>query len=49
MRGGEMGFIDSIKERAKQNLKTIVLPESDDIRTIEQHIKRLKKELLISH
>jgi len=30
-----MGFIDSIKERAKQNRKTIVLPESMDRRTWE--------------
>ncbi len=30
-----MGFIDGIKERAKQNIKTIVLPESDDRRTLE--------------
>lgn len=30
-----MGFIDVIKERAKQNMKTIVLPESDDRRTLE--------------
>lgn len=38
-----MGFIDSIKERAKQNLKTIVLPESDDIRTIEAAHQALKE------
>lgn len=30
-----MGFIDVIKERAKQNIKTIVLPETDDRRTLE--------------
>jgi len=30
-----MGFIDTIKERAKQNIKTIVLPETDDRRTLE--------------
>lgn len=30
-----MGFIDGIKERAKQDIKTIVLPESDDRRTLE--------------
>ena len=30
-----MGFIDSIKERAKTNLKTIVLPESMDRRVLE--------------
>ena len=30
-----MSFIDTIKEKAKQNIKTIVLPEGKDIRTIE--------------
>ncbi len=30
-----MGFIDVIKERAKQNKKTIVLPETGDRRTLE--------------
>ena len=30
-----MGFIDNIKERAKQDVKTIVLPESMDRRTFE--------------
>ncbi len=30
-----MGFIDVIKERAKQNRKTIVLPETEDRRTLE--------------
>ncbi len=30
-----MGFIDNIKERAKTNLKTIVLPESMDRRILE--------------
>lgn len=30
-----MGFIDRIKERAKSNIKTIVLPESMDRRTFE--------------
>lgn len=30
-----MGFIDVIKERAKQNVKTIVLPETEDKRTYE--------------
>jgi len=30
-----MGFIDTIKERAKQNIKTIVLPETEDRRTLE--------------
>ena len=30
-----MSFIDGIKERAKQNVKTIVLPETEDARTLE--------------
>lgn len=30
-----MGFIDEIKARAKKNLKTIVLPETGDRRTLE--------------
>ena len=30
-----MGFIDTIKEKAKQNVKTIVLPETEDKRTYE--------------
>ena len=30
-----MKFIDQLKERAKQNRKKIVLPETSDMRTIE--------------
>ena len=30
-----MGFIDEIKEKAKANKKTIVLPETEDARTYE--------------
>ena len=30
-----MGFIDDIKVRAKTSKKTIVLPETEDIRTNE--------------
>ena len=30
-----MGFIDTLKERAKANVKTIVLPETEDVRTYE--------------
>ena len=29
-----MNFIDGIKERAKKQIKTIVLPEATDIRTL---------------
>lgn len=38
-----MGFIDSIKERAKQNKKRIVLPESMDRRTWEAVAQILKE------
>ena len=38
-----MDFIDGIKEKAKQNLKTIVLPEAEDIRTLEA-TEMIKKE-----
>lgn len=36
-----MNFIESLKERAKQNVKTIVLPETEDLRTIEAAHKAL--------
>lgn len=38
-----MGFIDTIKDRAKKDVKTIVLPESDDIRTLEATQKVLNE------
>ena len=31
----EMTFIESIKERAKKEIKTIVLPEAEDLRVLE--------------
>lgn len=40
-----MGFIDVIKERAKQNKQTIVLPETNDIRTIEAASKILAEDI----
>lgn len=40
-----MRFIDTIKERAKQNKKIIVLPESMDVRTMEAADKILKEEI----
>lgn len=40
-----MGFIDTIKARAKANKKTIVLPESGDIRTIEAASKILAEDI----
>lgn len=30
-----MSFIEEIKNRAKKDIKTIVLPEANDIRTLE--------------
>ena len=30
-----MNFIESIKQRARKNIKTIVLPESSDVRVIK--------------
>ena len=30
-----MSFIEEIKQRAKQEIKTIVLPEAQDIRTLK--------------
>ena len=30
-----MGLIDNIKEKAKKNLRTIVLPESEDERVLK--------------
>ena len=38
-----MAFIDSIKKRAKQNKKTIVLPETPDMRTLEAAHKILQE------
>ena len=40
-----MGFIDVIKERARKNRKTIVLPETEDVRTIKAAAKILKQEI----
>lgn len=39
-----MNFIDSIKERAKQDIKTIVLPETEDVRTLQATEKVLKEK-----
>lgn len=38
-----MGFIDVLKQRAKENIKTIVLPETEDKRTLEAADKILKE------
>ena len=39
-----MSFIETIKQRAKQSIKTIVLPEGNDIRTIEAAKIALEEE-----
>ena len=38
-----MNFIDTIKERSKKDIKTIVLPETEDIRTLQATEKILKE------
>ena len=38
-----MSFIEQIKARAKQDIKTIVLPESEDIRTYKAAEQILKE------
>lgn len=38
-----MSFIEEIKQRAKQNIKTIVLPEAQDIRTLQATEQVLKE------
>jgi len=39
-----MAFIDGIKQKAKQNVKTIILPESEDMRVLEGAAKALKEK-----
>ena len=41
----KMSFIDGIKAKAKQNIKTIILPESEDERTIRAAAKVLEDGL----
>ena len=38
-----MNFIDSIKEKAKKDIKSIVLPETGDIRVLQATEKILKE------
>lgn len=40
-----MGFIDGIKEKARQNRKTIVLPEAEDIRTLQAAAQIQKEDI----
>ena len=39
----KMSFIDNIKQRAKQDIKTIVLPESNDLRVVKAAEQVLKE------
>ena len=38
-----MSFIEEVKKRAKENLKTIILPESEDTRVLEAACKVTKQ------
>ena len=38
-----MSFIEEIKQRAKQDIKTIILPEAQDIRTLKATEQVLKE------
>ena len=40
-----MSFIENIKERAKKDKKTIILPESMDVRVIEAASKILADDI----
>lgn len=40
-----MNFIDKIKERARKNKKRIVLPETEDVRTIQAAAKIIKEDI----
>ena len=40
-----MSFIENIKKQAKQDLKTIVLPETEDRRTLEAAAQILKEDI----
>ncbi|KSV59529.1 phosphate acetyltransferase [Acetivibrio ethanolgignens] len=40
-----MGFINGIKEKARQNRKTIVLPEAEDIRTLQAAAQIQKEDI----
>ncbi len=41
----KVSFIERIKERAKENIQTIVLPESLELRTLEATDQILKENL----
>ena len=42
-----MSFIDEIKNRAKKDIKTIVLPEASDLRKIIILIYQMQKLLIL--
>ena len=39
-----MSFIEEIKQRAKQEMKTIILPEAEDIRVLQATEKVMKEK-----
>ena len=39
-----MSFIEEIKQRAKQEIKTIILPEAEDIRVLKATEKVIKEK-----
>ena len=43
-RRNKMSFIEEIKQRAKKEIKTIVLPEAEDIRILEATEQVLKEQ-----
>ena len=42
--GKKMSFIENIKQRAKQDIKTIILPEAEDKRVLEAASKVIAQE-----
>lgn len=40
-----MGFIETIKERARKERKTIVLPETEDVRILQAAVKIMKEDI----
>ena len=40
----KMAFIEEIKQRAKQEIKTIILPEAEDIRILQATEKVIKEK-----
>ncbi len=40
-----MSFIEQIKERARKQIKTIVLPEAEDLRVLEATRNSFKRKI----